>query len=270
MSRAPENDLDVETVVPASQPSDTQAQSVDWSNDGDDWRFDLQLYAFLPAKVEGSATAWLTAPVDLSFGDIFSNLNAAGSVRFEGWKGDWGFIVDLLGAGVEADTKLGPVNLNVEVAQFIGDIGVGYCFGPYPLGDGDADQPKLQFPRLRLEPLGGLRYVWLKQRITPGCLSTIGGEKNYVEPWLGGRVVLELNDWLALMVRGDVGGFGLGNASDLTWSAMAGANFHVSKRTDIRLGYRIYDIDYQTGSGRDRFGVDLRMHGPWIGVAFRW
>ncbi len=70
-------------------------------------------------------------------------------------------------------------------------------------------------------------------------------------------------------VRADASGFGIGSASNLTWSLNAGGSWHFTPAFDLKFGYRLIDLDYDNGSGVNEFGLDLRMHGPYIAATFR-
>ena len=50
-----------------------------------------------------------------------------------------------------------------------------------------------------------------------GITTSIGGEEDWVEPMIGGRIIYYTSDKLMFGVSGDVGGFGIGEASDLSW-----------------------------------------------------
>jgi len=125
-----------------------------------------------------------------------------------------------------------------------------------------------------LKPYAGLRYSCLKQEIDldvdvagiGGAGTTRGGDEEWIEVCVGARMVVRINERWKFAVRGDVGGFGIGDASDLTWILLAGFDYKPWRRTSIKFGYKIYDIDYETGSGGDRFGFDGQMRGPWLGV----
>ena len=86
---------------------------------------------------------------------------------------------------------------------------------------------------------------------------------NWIEPFVGGRVLPTLSKRVTIGVRGDVGGFGVG--SDLIWSLVGSIQYHVSRQVALGGGYRALDIDYAQGSG----GLDVLMHGPLLGAAFR-
>jgi len=66
--------------------------------------------------------------------------------------------------------------------------------------------------------------------------------------------------------RGDIGGFGIGDAAQFSWQAAAEFAFRVSRRVAIVAGYRILEYDTIVGQGEDRNGTDLRQQGPIIGA----
>jgi hypothetical protein len=67
----------------------------------------------------------------------------------------------------------------------------------------------------------------------------------------------------------DFGGFGIGSASDLTWNLWTVVDYRLTERFSLKLGYRIYDLDYSRGSGRNEFGFDGQMTGPVLGLTVR-
>ncbi len=79
-------------------------------------------------------------------------------------------------------------------------------------------------------------------------------------------MMVELSETWTAAVRGDIGGFGIGEASDLTWNVLAGFDYRAWENTSIKFGYRIYDIDYEGGSGAEAIGLDVRIRGPWLAV----
>jgi opacity protein-like surface antigen len=68
--------------------------------------------------------------------------------------------------------------------------------------------------------------------------------------------------------RGDIGGFGIGDAAEFSWQVAAEVGFRVSRGVTIFAGYRVLDYDTVTGEGADRNGIDLNQHGPIIGGGF--
>jgi hypothetical protein len=86
---------------------------------------------------------------------------------------------------------------------------------------------------------------------------------DWVDPIVGLRVRADLLKRWSLFVLGDVGGWNIGNASDLTWQAMLGSQFHVSERWGFQTGYRALGVD------RNSTFESTILHGPEIGVFVR-
>ncbi|MHC5001897.1 MAG: porin family protein [Planctomycetota bacterium] len=237
------------------------------------WRLDVQPYIWIPAVIDGTSTvSGSTADLDLTFSDIWDNFDEVFALtgRFEAWRGDWGIIVDgmYVTIGGEFDVDLpgpGPdvTDIDVDVDQAIADIALGWRVVDRPLREGDGDGP-----RLFVDLIGGGRYQYLKQeiRLPP---TTLGTSKDWMELLVQARIGLQLNDTVTVAVRADASGFGIGSASDLTWNLLAGVNLTLSPKFDLKLGYRMLDIDYDNGSGVDEFGLDVTMHGPYLGGSIR-
>jgi hypothetical protein len=66
--------------------------------------------------------------------------------------------------------------------------------------------------------------------------------------------------------RGEIGGFGIG--SDLAWQIQAYAGYRFSKLFEVTGGYRIISLDYESGSGQDRFLYNVDTSGPVIRLGF--
>ena len=101
-------------------------------------------------------------------------------------------------------------------------------------------------------------------RLTPGTLGilpkrvTIGDTVDWLEPYIGARLMFQLSEAWNLGVRGTIGGFGIG--SELTWDFLVGAGYQVKDNFALYFGYRAMDIDYE-GS----IDIDLQIRGPMIG-----
>jgi opacity protein-like surface antigen len=95
---------------------------------------------------------------------------------------------------------------------------------------------------------------------------TLGTSEDWIEPFIGGRVIWDLNEKWALHIMGDAGGFGIGSGSDLTWQIAGGVDYKISNNMIFNAGYRYIELDYSRGSGLDELGVDLRAKGPYLGL----
>ena len=70
------------------------------------------------------------------------------------------------------------------------------------------------------------------------------------------------------MLRGDVGGFDVG--SQFAWNVIGAFSFDLAMRDGILwsgvLGYRALSVDYEKGSGSNKYEYDVLQHGPILGV----
>ncbi len=243
----------------------------------DDWEIRLVPYVwFLSIDAEGTVggnLSSLSADVDLSFGDIMDFIDFGAMGRVEAWKGKWGLTFDGLFMNLSADKSFRgsqiPVGVNLDVDARLHSADFGLAYRLFEQRFGNENKQSLAF-----EPYGGLRYAYLREKIDltvdiPGVGSagrTLGTSEDWVEPFVGGRVIWGLNDKLAINIAGDAGGFGIGSASDLTWQIKGSVDYKLSENMTLNAGYRYLELDYSRGSGANEFGVDLRAKGPFVGL----
>ncbi len=231
-------------------------------------RFELTLipYVWLPG-IEGDIGAGpVTTSPDVCFTEIANEATCLFGVfgRVEGWYDRIGFYVDggyttikfqdknILGATIDVDTDLGVV-----------DFGLLLKVAEWKSGDKDS--------RLELDAYVGGRYMYVGADFDLPILPNLSANEGWVDPVVGGRVVLELNRKWSLIASGDVGGFGA--ASDFTWEAMGylAYRFPLGSKAEgaLLVGYKAIGDDYETGSGLSRFEWDVTLHGPVVGMAFQ-
>ncbi len=241
-----------------------------------EWRVDFSPYVFFPVSVDGDSTvAGQTISIDLDASDILDLLDFALAGRLEAWKGDFGLILDgyyvNLDMGGNVDTP-GPlpinIGINVDIRQYIID-GLGsyrVINEPYN-ADGDM---------WSLDLMAGLRYNYLRQVVDlsvgggpgPGGATSLGGSVDWVDPIVGARVAMVLNERWTAGLRGDIGGFGVSDA-DLQWSITGGFDYRPWETTSIKFGWRYYAIDMATTLSDGAFGYDVSQHGPYVAMTFR-
>ena len=242
-----------------------------------DWEVRLIPYFwFLSVDAEGTVggtSRSISGNVDLSYGDITDYLDFGASGRLEAWKGKWGLTFDGLFLNLSASNSFhGPialvnVGLDADIRLGMADFGLAYRLIENRFGQNNEQ-------RVAFEPYGGLRYGYLREKIdvsvnivgVGSAGRTLGTSEDWVEPFVGGRLIWDLNDKWSLNVRGDAGGFGIGSASDLTWQITGGVDYKISKNMTFNAGYRYLEIDYSRGSGLDELGSDARVKGPVIGL----
>jgi hypothetical protein len=112
-------------------------------------------------------------------------------------------------------------------------------------------------PRVSVDVLGGGRFVYLDSGLTIENLVDVDRSKDWLDPFIGARLKVDLIDRLSVSVRGDIGGFGVG--SHFTWNMAAILAYQMSQRTSVAAGYRMLDIDYSDGKGANKFQYDVQM-----------
>jgi opacity protein-like surface antigen len=213
-----------------------------------------------------SGAQGIQAPIDLSIGDVLGDTDLGGMAHFEARKGKWGVFLDPAYISFSGEEKLGIFTADVDTE--IGFAGFGAM---YRLLERSLDAEGQQ--RFLFDIVGGGRYFYLtgEADVTGpfGIATDIDRDEDWVDPIVGGRIQIDINEKLAFKARGDVGGFGIGSASDFAWNVLAGFGYRLSNRTTLWLGYRIIDVDYDDGSGPDLFEYDVNIRGPMAGVEFR-
>jgi hypothetical protein len=99
-----------------------------------------------------------------------------------------------------------------------------------------------------------------------GTTTDRGDSKDWLEPFVGARIGLDLSDNWSLHLRGDVGGFGI-DGSEFSWqlAALVGYRWQMEGWTlGVFGGYRAVAQDYADGG----FRWDMIVHGPMIGANF--
>jgi hypothetical protein len=235
------------------------------------WEFQLSPYFWMPSIDADATVKGQTSSVDLGFGDILKNFSVFGlSGRCEAWKGNWGFMFDGLYTHLNGDFSTPAPDIEVTIEQAVLDFALGYRSRPIPLKS-DRDLPALRFTIF-----GGLRYNYLyqginlrfKRPIIPVSGVVLSGSASFVEPLLQCRLGLRLTEKFTLLVRGDVGGFGFVSGSNLDWNVLVGFDYRFNRKVSAKIGYRVYGIDYERGSGNDRFGFSGVLYGPMLAMTF--
>ena len=97
------------------------------------------------------------------------------------------------------------------------------------------------------------------------------GAMQWVDPLIGANFRHQFAPGRELRVRADIGGFGVG--SRLSWQLFGGYSheFKIHNTTLAGvLGYRALSVDYESGSGTSTRGIEAILHGPVLGLSFRW
>jgi hypothetical protein len=234
------------------------------------WEFIIAPY-FWMASISGDVTVkGITTHVDVPFSDVLKDLDFGGEVHVEAWKDRWGLFLDATYMNLSVDgqgvlPRRGPASAEVGMQEWLVEFGGMYRVATWPLGkDGKTT--------LTLDGLVGGRYWNMFASIDlsipkTGTFLGVSDRKEWVDPFVGARMELSLNEKFKLALRGDVGGFDVG--SKFTYNAIGVVGYDISRVVSIWLGYRVLGVNYESGSGFNKFQFDVTMYGPITGILFR-
>lgn len=235
----------------SSAPGDGSAAAPSLPSPAEDapdegWGFLVKPYLFasgLDGRV-GSDRGMVA--IDVDFDELLDSLDVGAMLGFElvppGSR--WKVLADLMYVELEErGTAPGPLATSIDatIEQFIAELSAAYELRE----DG------------RLELLAGARYWSLSGELEAGMASA-DGDEDWIDPLIGARSRLPLGEHFDVMLRADVGGFGVG--SEFAYNLGAGVAWSLSRSVQLALGYRHLDVDYD-----DDVEYDVAQSGPLFG-----
>lgn len=220
----------------------------------EEWKHEFAPYLWATGMDGTAGVANVDASVDVGFSDILDNLEMAFLGSYRATKGPLSLTLDVVYMGL-GETVKGPgglVTADIDMDQTAVEGTAGWALTE------------------QLVAFGGLRYVDLSVEVQArgpsGDLRSARGSESWVDPIVGAHYTISFDDRWSLILRGDIGGFGVG--SDFAWQAMATVRWQATERLGVLGAYRIVDLDYEDGSGTGRFKYDMAISGPVLGIAF--
>lgn len=208
------------------------------------WSVDASLY-FLGAGMDGEVgIAGASADLDVDFSDVLENLEFGAMAFARVGRDRWAFTTEVVFMGLAASKDA----ISADFDQWLVEPRLSYRASPY------------------LDPFVGVRYNNLSGEIRGSFGRSPSGTQDWLDPILGADFHIPATRELSFVLHGDIGGFGAG--SDLTWQLFPYAHWRFAQRASLQAGYRLFDTDYETGSGSSEFRYDVLTHGPQLGVTF--
>lgn len=200
------------------------------------------------------------AQVDMSFSDILHTLDAGFMGAMEIRNKRWGILLDSMYMKTSDSASVFPpdngarVDADMTTSQTMLSSAVAYRWFQ---------------SRFDSDALIGVRYSRIKATLDLdasvfGATASLNNAKSvdWLEPFIGLRTIAPLSSELAMVVSGDVGGFGAG--SDLTTQAAVGISWTLTERFDAEAGFRYMKVDYDKGD----FVYDMENEGPYLGMSY--
>jgi hypothetical protein len=246
------------------------------------WTFSFTPYSWL-AGLNGDVTVkGRTADVDVGPIEVLEDLDGVPWMSYsEARAGRFALYSDIVYAplGIDASRARSfgglalDAALGVDIEQLIIEVGAAYEIAR--LGSSTA-----------VDVLAGARYWHQEASIHLALTATLdlaglslsgtraiarARDVDWVDPLVGLRVRHQLAPGQELLVRGDVGGFGAG--SEFSWNVIGAYSFEIGVYYGATvsgvLGYRALAVDFEKGSGANRYDYDVVQHGPLIGLTAR-
>ncbi|MHA3976674.1 outer membrane beta-barrel protein [Halovulum sp. GXIMD14794] len=224
----------------------------------DDWEFTFSLYGWFTGINSELETPRGTVNSNISFSDVWDSLDIALFTAAEARRGRWSGVVDVIYSELTSFSSTGfPTYSEAKVSSDMAVIG------------GFATYRAIEQPNVSVDVLGGFRYynvdigLGLRGDGAPD-LDTSRGDQ-WVDPVIGARVRAPIGDSWFVNGFADIGGFGIGDASDLSWQIYGGAGYEINETWVLQGGYRYLSIDREF----DNADTKLELYGLLLGVSAR-
>jgi hypothetical protein len=189
--------------------------------------------------------------------ELFSHLKFGGMLYAEVHNNQLAFTSDLFYASLSQDAsgKNGILSGTANLKQFLWELEALYKLTPwFEAGIG-----------ARINSIeSGLN---INVSLPGDSMSQSGNKTNtWVDPLIVTRLKTWVNNKWLLALRADIGGFGIG--SQFAWQLQPDIAYRASKLLQLGLGYRYLFMNYNHGSGSDRFYYNMQEYGPQIRIGF--
>jgi hypothetical protein len=265
------------------------------SPDPEPWRFSIAPYAWALGVTGSVSVRNQTIDTNASTIDLIQKSDSLGALMtyFEADKGRMGFYTDFvfaqLGFGAGQTNVHNPIaglqisttaNAALTYRLFIIEMGGVYELAKLP-GSTEGSYSAL-------DGILGFRYwnnsIAANFNATANVnLTNLGFDRTFgvavarsdviqwVDPVIGLRMRHQFTPRQEVMVRGDVGGFGL-SGSQFAWQVVGTYGYswkYTGYDVTALVGFRAIGVNYTQGSGVDFFSMNEILYGPIIGVRFR-
>jgi opacity protein-like surface antigen len=220
------------------------------------WDYTATFYGWFPGVASAVETPLGTVESEIDFQQILETLDIAFLGALEARRGRLSLIGDLqyFDIGVQAETPRGTLFSDAEVDSELIVLG---AYAAYAVIDR---------PDLRFDVGAGLRYAdatFETHLDGQGAIAdrTFSSDAGWVDGVIAARINRRFNDRWAGWAFADIGGFGLGESSDLTWQVAAGVGYRINETWTAVGGYRHLAIE----RGFDDVDISVDVSGPFLG-----
>ena len=221
------------------------------------YSFTVEPYGYLPwAHVDTSIRGFDSTTV-LGPGQLLNLLEAGASARASAEVDRTGLLVDLayyrLGNQLSQTGRRGLLTGTAELTSInrTSDFALRHRFGAREAATG---QPGTW----TVIPYAGARILQAQLDLAAQLrgprgfgFEKVGSlDRTWTQPLLGTQASVFLTRDLRLFARGDIGGFGLAGARDLSGNAQVGLGYALGGNTAVNVSWRYLGIDWSNGNSR--------------------
>ena len=258
------------------------------------WILSFTPYSWL-SGLKGDTTAkGRTTDIDVNPIKVLEHLDGMPWMSYaEARKDRFAFYNDIVYAPLAVDANVArsfdritlDAALGVDVEQTIVEVGAAYEIARWSSG-GSAKDGYALARYTAIDLLAGARYWHQEVAIHLALTATLdttalhvsgsraiarSGNIEWVDPLFGFRIRHQLLPGHELIVRADVGGFDVG--SKFSWNVLGAYSWLIAARHGVTysglLGYRALSVDFEKGSGINRYEYDAVQHGPIMGLTLK-
>ncbi len=232
-----------------------------------DWSFKLAPYAWLA----GTSTDVGGEKIRQSFNDLTSLTNFGFQIIAQARYKKWTLSTNLTYAKLGDKFDQGPLIIDFAVDQIILDSKLGYTLiDKIDFGDDIIRGWAMD------ATIGAIYWandvtvgVDLNSSLPiPGFPKQINDNQKWVDMVIGANFRIILSKSVLLGLSTNIGGFGIGESSDLYWDFTFVNTFKVSKLLTVTAGYKTFNYKRVDGTGEDELKTNVKTFGPLLGVAF--
>jgi len=218
------------------------------------WKSFLSVYGWAQSVTGDVKIKGIEGDIDQNFSDFWSNAKFSFGAHYEGFTGHWGILVDGFYYNFEMEKEHPggaiPGRRQLKFKQGLVEVDIPYRF--------------MWKPVVADVFIGG-RYNYIYGEIAvPSAPVKRDDTLTFVDPVVGARVFIPLAREWTLGLRGDIGGFGIGNASDIALNGNIFVNWQITPVVSTQLGLRAFYMKYNENDNE----WNATQWGPWLGVGF--
>jgi hypothetical protein len=231
-------DADLSVPMSTSTPTPASSASPQVGEPTSDWHFAVSPYLWFPG-VHGTVGAFdHDVSVHASPGDLLSNFRFGLMGLFDTRYKRIVIPIDMMWIRL-ADSRSLPltdeeISAKLNGSEFLLTPKIGYRV--------------IDTQMIKVDALAGFRYWHFSQslKFNPSVTGlNFSASQNWVDPLVGGRVLVDLSPKVSVSIGGDVGGWGTGSQLDYQFGGLLG--YRIKPAVVLQAGYRYLYVDYRSG-----------------------